>query len=94
MLFTARCYKIMTTISTGDKAFIMDTVILDTRAGFSLVREYVLPTSLLGNKQKICASMNAVGDTTFGVGGVIQLTFEIGGHKASTVFWRRTETCN
>lgn len=85
-LFTARFYKIMTTISTGDETLTMIMVILNPGAGPKLVWEEVLPTQWLTKVQQIRMSIREAGNTTITSEGIISLTVEIGRQKASTVF--------
>lgn len=85
-LFTARCYKFLMPICTGDETSTMVTPILGTGASPNLVQENVLPNPRLVNVQAIRAIIRAAGDTTFRVKGVIRLTVNIGGQKGTTVF--------
>lgn len=54
-LFSARSYKVLTSISTSDETSTMVVEIFDTGAGPNLVQEDVLPTPWLENVQPIRA---------------------------------------
>lgn len=65
MVFSARCYKVVTTTSTNEEMPAMVTAMFDTGDGPNLVRKDVLSTPWLVNVQPIRVSVKAASDTAF-----------------------------
>lgn len=84
--FKARCYKLMTMISTKKEMSTTVTAVFDTGTSLYLIREDVLPTLRLADVQPIRVRVKAAGNKAFRVEGGICYSVEIGGHKAKEAF--------
>lgn len=75
-IFTSKCYKVDVRLIQSEEVHRNVTAVLDSGAGPNLVRQDVIPTSLIPLIKPIKTSVRSAGDTTFNVNGVIRLPIE------------------